>query len=56
MSEKVVVTKSKLDALADAINTKAGQTGQKTIDQMKAAVAEIAGLSEAPVWEEGGVY
>lgn len=56
MSEKVVVTKSKLDELANSINEKAGQTGGKTIDQLKETVAGISGLTEAPIWEEGGEY
>ena len=40
--DKVVVTKSKLDSLAQHINTKAGTTGAKTIAQMQAAVDGIA--------------
>ena len=39
---KVVVTKSKLDTLAQHINTKAGTTGAKTIAQMQAAVDGIS--------------
>ena len=39
---KVVVTKSKLDSLAQHINTKAGTTGAKTIDQMQATVDGIS--------------
>lgn len=38
---KVVVTKSKLDILAQHINTKAGTTGAKTIAQMQATVDGI---------------
>lgn len=38
MSEKVVVTKSKLDELANVTNEKAGTTGKKTIDQLKETV------------------
>ena len=38
---KVVVTKSKLDSLAQHINTKAGTTGAKTIAQMQATVDGI---------------
>ena len=38
---KVVVTKSKLDSLAQHINTKAGTTGSKTIAQMQATVDGI---------------
>lgn len=41
---KVVVTKSKLDSLAQHINTKAGTTGAKTIAQMQEAVDGIAGI------------
>lgn len=41
---KVVVTKSKLDSLAQHINTKAGTTGAKTIAQMQDAVDGIAGI------------
>ena len=33
-SGKVVVTKSKLDGLANAINARAGKTGSKTIDEL----------------------
>ena len=40
--DKVVITKSKLDSLAQHINTKAGTTGAKTIAQMQAAVDGIA--------------
>ena len=39
--DKVVVTKSKLDSLAQHINTKAGTTGAKTIAQMQATVDGI---------------
>lgn len=39
---KVVVTKSKLDSLAQHINTKAGTTGAKTIAQMQATVDGIS--------------
>lgn len=38
---KVVVTKSKLDSLAQHINSKAGTTGAKTIAQMQATVDGI---------------
>lgn len=38
---KVVVTKGKLDSLAQHINTKAGTTGAKTIAQMQATVDGI---------------
>ena len=48
MADKVVVTKSKLDELAQHINTKAGTTGAKTIAQMQAAVDGITG-GAAPV-------
>ena len=40
--DKVVVTKSKLDSLAQHINTKAGTTGAKTIAQMQATVDGIS--------------
>ena len=46
--DKVVVTKSKLDSLAQHINTKAGTTGAKTIAQMQATVDGITG-GAAPV-------
>ena len=39
--DKVVVTKSKLDILAQHINEKAGTTGAKTIAQMQATVDGI---------------
>ena len=41
--DKVVVTKSKLDSLAQHINAKAGTTGAKTIAQMQATVDGISG-------------
>lgn len=41
---KVVVTKSKLDSLAQHINTRAGTTGAKTIAQMQDTVDGIAGI------------
>ena len=44
--DKVVVTKSKLDSLAQHINAKAGTTGAKTIDQMQATVDGITGGKE----------
>lgn len=40
--DKVVVTKSKLDSLAQHINAKAGTTGTKTIAQMQATVDGIS--------------
>lgn len=40
--DKVVVTKSKLDSLAQHINAKAGTTGAKTIAQMQATVDGIS--------------
>lgn len=40
--DKVVVTKGKLDSLAQHINTKAGTTGAKTIAQMQATVDGIS--------------
>lgn len=40
--DKVVVTKSQLDSLAQHINTKAGTTGAKTIAQMQATVDGIS--------------
>lgn len=57
MSEttKVIVTKTKLDALANSINDKAGSTGKKTIDQMKDMVDNMDTLVTLPVWE-GGDY
>ena len=46
---KVVVTKSKLDSLAQHINAKAGTTGTKTIAQMQNAVDGITGITQ---WNE----
>ena len=43
--EKVIVTKSKLDALATSISTKSGQSLPMTIAQMKSAVDGISGGS-----------
>lgn len=40
-SGKVVVTKAKLDGLANRINEKAGSTGPKTIDELTKTVANI---------------
>ena len=39
--DKVVVTKNKLDALAQHINAKAGTSGAKTLTQMQSAVDGI---------------
>ena len=48
---KVVVTKSKLDSLAQHINTKAGTSGSKTIAQMQAVVDGITG-KEIVEWHQ----
>lgn len=48
---KVVVTKSKLDSLAQHINSKAGTTGAKTIAQMQATVDGITG-KETVEWHQ----
>ena len=40
-SGKVVVTKAKLDELANRINEKAGSTGPKTIAELTQTVANI---------------
>ena len=48
---KVVVTKSKLDSLAQHINTKAGTTGAKNIAQMQSAVDGIA-KKETVEWHQ----
>lgn len=51
-SEKVVVTKSKLDGLANAINDKAKSPGPKTIAQLTQTVVEIpSGGSGNNDWE-----
>lgn len=47
--DKVVVTKSKLDSLAQHINTKAGTTGAKTIAQMQETVDGITGKEEEAI-------
>lgn len=47
---KVVVTKSKLDSLAQHINAKAGTTGAKTIAQMQATVDGISGGGAKETW------
>lgn len=54
MAEKYAVTKSKMDALAQSINKKAGTTGKKTITQMQATVEGIATGStpEAVTWHQ----
>lgn len=48
---KVVVTKSKLDNLAQHINAKAGTSGAKTIAQMQEAVDSITG-KESVTWHQ----
>lgn len=48
--DKVVVTKSKLDSLAQHINAKAGTTGAKTIDQMQTTVDGISGGGAKETW------
>ena len=48
--DKVVVTKSKLDSLAQHINAKAGTTGAKTIAQMQATVDGITGGGAKETW------
>lgn len=48
---KVVVTKSKLDTLAQHINVKAGTSGAKTISQMQEAIDGITG-KEAIEWHQ----
>ena len=50
-SEKVVVTKLKLDTLADAINAKADSSGAKTIDEL---VKTVNGIRVKDIWLEGG--
>lgn len=45
-TNKVVVTKPKLDALADAVKIKSGTTGNMTIDQMKMAVESMGGSGD----------
>ena len=47
---KVVVTKSKLDSLAQHINAKAGTTGAKTIAQMQATVDGITVGAAKETW------
>lgn len=46
-SEKVVVTKRKLDTLADAINAKADSSGAKTIDEL---VETVNGIRVKDIW------
>lgn len=45
MADKVLITKSKLDTLANTINAKAGTSGGKTIDQMAQIVQDMSGQS-----------
>lgn len=40
---KIIVEKNDIDALADTINTKAGTSGAKTIDELKTTVENISG-------------
>ena len=49
--DKVVVTKNKLDALAQHINAKAGTSGAKTLTQMKSAVDGIS-KKETVEWHQ----
>lgn len=49
MAEKVAITKTKLDLLADTINTKAGTSGKKTIDQMVEAVKTLSSGSKIKI-------
>ena len=49
--DKVVVTKNKLDTLAQHINTKAGTSGAKTLTQMQSAVDGIA-KKETVEWHQ----
>ena len=50
-SEKVVVTKRKLDTLADAINAKADSSGAKTIDEL---VQTVNGIRVKDIWLNSG--
>ena len=50
-SKKVVVTKLKLDTLADAINAKADSSGAKTIDEL---VKTVNGIRVKDIWLQGG--
>lgn len=51
-NDVVIVTKSKLDGLADTVKAKSGKTGKLTIDQMKTAVANMgSGSGTAPVYD-----
>ena len=50
-SEKVVVTKHKLDTLADAINAKADSSGAKTIDEL---VQTVNGIRVKDIWLHSG--
>lgn len=54
MAEKVTVTKSLLDGLAQSINARAGTTGKKTIAQMRTAVEGISAGSapETVTWHQ----
>lgn len=46
-SDVVLVTKSKLDGLADVVKAKSGTTGNMTIDQMKTAVENMGSGGES---------
>ena len=50
-SKKVVVTKLKLDTLADAINAKADSSGAKTIDEL---VQTVNGIRVKDIWLNSG--
>lgn len=50
-SKKVVVTKLKLDTLADAINAKADSSGAKTIDEL---VQTVNGIRVKDIWLHSG--
>ena len=50
-SKKLVVTKLKLDTLADAINAKADSSGAKTIDEL---VKTVNGIRVKDIWLSSG--
>jgi hypothetical protein len=59
MTKKVIITKSKIDNLANSISTKSGVSTPMTLTQMKAAVDSIItgdGGVVREVWQDENGY
>ena len=55
-ASKVIVTTSKLDALANSIAAKSGATLPLTIDEMKTAVDSIEGGGTGGIYQDANGY